>query len=815
MAVAPNELNANQIPGSPPIIADNSSDEFDEAFEWAGGFIGRKGRFLLMKNERTEEEHKALIKRLAASRDELAATVDQKVLELTALLRRFHPFELLVHVAFRNAIHNVETYAEYKHDGRVAFVEYASLLYYCQPASELNWESTDVVDGPVIEEVQSKIEELFHLTMWQFATGWITKPDEVTEPSALDELKFNTLTHSLIVRYPAYGHHLQELLEELFKPIEEVLRKSVGFAASDAIKLYNAIAEEISTRLISRRRLALHTETALTKAVEKYRKRKVFTKGVPREMILELAKMTPRESKRGLQNFSAAMTFVGMHEIATFTVDELIQLTGLSADIVRPMLAALTLSPGQVEERYRSPAPTHPLSSKAFLRDGDSYFCPLPQSIPSVIRPAIEELLIPGAVPSSTLNHAWERYENRRSQYVENKAVDYLKQALPSATFHQSLKYPIPGKLPGTVEEAELDALGFFDSLLLLVECKAGTVSLPARRGAPKRMVKELQELVGHPYEQASRAREYISNNPNATFRAPDGTEILVQRDRIESIILITVSLESLDCFTPALYRLREVGLLGQGDYPWAISLTDLRVICELVEFPAQLRHFLSRRARVNEHAMVMAMDELDLFGCYLHEGLYHDDFKNQKVNRLQLLSYIGPMDDYYHFITGLRQTPAEKPRMNLPKELRQIITMLEEHRPHGYSGGVCCLLDMDGSTRSEFSNQLARLAAQTKVDGRMHDYSLIFTEHANFGITCMIAPTSREVEMNRKLRTYCSMKKYQMKADKWLGIGLVVGKEIKLSAYFYDRNAWTFDNALSEVVAKALPGTDRQAVAQ
>src|SRR5258708_7515382 len=174
-----------------------------------------------------------------------------------------------------------------------------------------------------------------------------------------------------------------------------------------------------------------------------------------------------------------------------------------------------------------------------------------------------------------------------------------------------------------------------------------------------------------------------------------------------------------------------DLGFFDEGDLPWAISLTDLRVISELVEFPSQFIHYLTRRLRINEHGHVQGYDELDWFGTYLHDGLYFEDTLNDKdaPEMIFLQSATTNFDDYYFYVTGQRKTPVPKPTQPMPETMRKMLTELESYRPLRYLDIACAFLDMSFTTREDFVNTFVQQRQRTLQDQQLHDSTFHF-EH-------------------------------------------------------------------------------------
>jgi hypothetical protein len=749
-----------------------ANDEFDDVLYGPGFVMARKGRFILIDTSRTEAEHRALLKGLAEQEDELIASIETQVEELEAILSQYDPFDIIGNIWFANTIVDPETYKEYEHEGSLALVEYLALLYLTKPYHE---NAERLIPGPILEDVNNRIQSLFRDTILYLAVKDLD-PSQVGPRDFLDELRFNTLTESLIVRYPAYPHHLERAIRGIFGPLSDQLRSVLGFNIDDALAFAHAIEEMLSQRLNDRSDQARNAEHRFRKEVNRYRQKQPAEDSELSTEILEyLAGMDPSEAKHEIQNLVTGWTFFALGDTWSFTAEELAKETNRDIERIKAYLKIMSLEFGAVDSRYRIPSPTHPLTTHPLIHQGGRYFCPVPNSLVWSIRPALESYLNPESPQAASGTNAaiWERYQKARSDYLEARSLELLESALQHTESYRHLKYDVV-KDDGEIVEAELDGLLILDSVLFLVEAKAGTMSLPARRGAPKRMVTEIKELIGEAYDQALRAKQYIETTDKPTFRLNDGSVFRIPKQRINRIFMVTITLETLDAFATTLYQLGDLGLFTAGDLPWAVSLFDFEVIADLVEFPSQLIHYLTRRHRLNQIKRVLAHDELDWFGHYLQEGLYFEDtFGEGQLDYYQLLSYTTTFDDYYFYVLGYRTTPVPKPSQPMPDIMKQILYELENIHPSGYVDAACALLNMGFDSRESFAKTAQKQRGLTIKDGGMHDFTMGFTE-ASFGVTYMFGLSKDSPELYQRLQSYCMMKKYQTKFDVWVGIGCI-----------------------------------------
>ncbi len=389
--------------------------------------------------------------------------------------------------------------------------------------------------------------------------------------------------------------------------------------------------------------------------------------------------------------------------------------------------------------------------------------------------------------------------------YVEKKALEYLRDTLRPDQAYQSLKYWVTEE--GEHKEAELDGLLVIDSALFLVEAKAGSITQPARRGAAASLQTDLQKLVGDSYSQALRAKKYIQEMDQPTFSLSDGSIVQVSKERIDRIFLVSVTLDALDAFVTNISQFPEFGFFEEHDFPWIVSLTDLRVISELVEFPSQFIHYLTRRLGINEHGRVQAYDELDWFGTYLQDGLYFEDMLEEKdaPDMIFVQPATTNFDDYYFCSTGQRKTPVPKPTQPMPEIMHQMLMELENYRPPRYLEVACAFLDMSFTARESFVDLFTQQRERTLQDQLLHDFTFQF-ERGDTYITCMFAPRRRAHELEKRLANYCTLKKYQTKSNLWIGLACITDDPSLLQGSIVLHDPWKYDAEMEQRVASSFP---------
>lgn len=727
----------------------------NEVVEGPGVKIERYGRFIRWETSRTEEEQKKLLEALATYRPKLRQEIDEQVHKLESVLAKYDAINMIANFALVNVSYDPETYKEYAHEGKQPYVEYVILLYLKKPYEAK--EPAPIGRGE-IQEVWDALDKIFYNTILFYGTE-AAHPNRVAPPDRLEELRYRTIIYELNVRNPAYYHHELDLLRGLFRPHSDWIERHLGFNVDDAINLTESMPKLAMEKFRRRRDDSDKAAKELRDEVIRYKKGEPGDSEYPRAIIEQLSKMSGRDLTGAVKNMLMGWTFAGLGTVWSTNREELAEDAGIDPKRVKAFLDFFSLGFGDVSDEFDWPSPTHQLQKKPIIRWDSNYLLPIPNLLVQHMRFALES-----AVKEDSAY--WETYQRKRSSYLEEQALQLLSNALGKCEYYLNLNYLKPnGGQHG--EEAELDGLITFDNALFLVECRARTMSLPARRGAPS-VTEDLKGIVVEAHDQALRAREYIRNAKPPVFRLVNGRTLTLDLSKIKQIFLVTVSLDSLTVFTPVLHEVADLGIFNSNELPWAVCLTDLRVISELCEFPSEFIHFLRRRREINQVKSVHVNDELDWFGHYLAEGLSFESFLLSTGSKVRLTSYTVPMDDYYLYEMGVRKTPAKKPSQKVPPLMRQVIEWLEAERPHSYSDAVCVLLDMGKETRKQFEQSFHRIRKKATRTRVLHDFTMYF-EGNKTGLTVIAATTLPIEDLTTRLEEYSEQKRRQGSFKCWL----------------------------------------------
>lgn len=717
-----------------------------EILEAPGMTLERVDRFITLRTYRTPEEQSALLGRLQEVSLELPLEIKKTAQELENLFRELNTFDVLGYISLSNLMINPNAYVESEHHGSSFAVEYATLLLLKGPYNAgkrlLNPE-----DCSRIQEMLHNIQQLFQFR----AIARSADPAQPEPPDEREALQYLAESYEMFVRSPAYPQHLREINYELFEPYSSALREILGFDYSDAAKIIQAIGIITSDRLSDRIRAAQTQRKDLLRALSE--------QGVKdsAQPFAELSTLPKKEREHWVQNVAYAWVFTLAGNSLAFVPTELAERADLPVSRVRAFLELLTLRFGEVPTDLYLPKPVHPLKIKPLVRHEERWLLPVPSLLEWAIRPALEKALEEAA--------GWNRFVAHRHRYLLNKAIGLTTKALPGAEAHTEVKYSIPG----SPSPFEVDGLLLMDSVLVILEVKAGAFTIPAREGHADRLERDLRKLVTESHSQAIRAADYINANEESIFHTNGGAELRLRKRDFRHVFLVTVMLEPIGHLSA---RLRGDSALfpSRSQVAWTTNIYDLIVISELAEPPPLLLHYLVRRIRGLKQVLLEGSDELDLFAAYLHNGLYIDRERiPSDLDSIVIGTFTDNLDAYYMFQEGVRRY-AKKPTVRfMSPEFRTFIEALAASSVAKRLDLLLHLLNMDGDSRQKWIKAVVQSKRRFRKDGRLHNFTQMKSAQTDFGFSYFVGDA--EGEREGLITDYCRRKMTESGAKGWIAV--------------------------------------------
>lgn len=228
------------------------------------------------------------------------------------------------------------------------------------------------------------------------------------------------------------------------------------------------------------------------------------------------------------------------------------------------------------------------------------------------------------------------------------------------------------------------------------------------------------------------------------------------------------------------------------------MALTDLELVVDVLNRPGRLLHYLARRARMNAKGGLVAHEEADLLMYYLRQGLYLEDTPDNVTRVLE--SETDDLDAYYYREYGTRQAAADKPTPQLHTELQEIVDVLEEHRPDGWTLTSALLLDMSEDTQNELGDHIATLKESSRTEGAKRDLTMAIDESTR-GLTVATAGDGEVERLAARAEFLAAKNKYMLRAETWTVLSIDVSGGERVGYFHLVLDApWQQDDAMDEL---------------
>ena len=482
------------------------------------------------------------------------------------------------------------------------------------------------------------------------------------------------------------------------------MESALGITYASVLQLTDAVSDTMATWATNRLKKVALAREHFQRDLDVYISTGKYAGGEDIKGVLDqLRNMRSKERKRSIQNMFMQWTLAALADQLSFSARSLSEGTGIGLDKVESFLKLFQTELGSTSSGFLLPSPTHQLRQRPIVNLGEKSFCPAPHLLIWAIKPSIEEVL--------RKHPSWETYQQHRASFLISETVKLFQMALPNSSVETSLYYPIgeDGR------EAELDALVMFDRYVFVIEGKAGSRKRAHKEEA---IQARLAELTGDPARQAIRARDYLRSTHEPLLRRPDGTAVKIGDVQAKKLVPISVSLDSLDSFTSELSELAAINALKEP--VWAVCLTDLRVIAELVSRPSEFTHFLRWRVALGSKTDIVGdRDEINWLGVYLKEGPKPPKVPEGK-DVLVFASYTDEFDAYFLHKHGDRIKPAPRPAQAIPASLGRLMDAIEADAAPGFTEAVEFILDLTVKERGELSKAMADLVVIAKSSPKL-----------------------------------------------------------------------------------------------
>lgn len=414
-----------------------------------------------------------------------------------------------------------------------------------------------------------------------------------------------------------------------------------------------------------------------------------------------------------VRNFLVEKAHLLLDQVFEFDLSQFLALlpAGVDAARAKKILDAWSLGFGDLADQpFDHVHLANPVWTRPFIRMTDErYLWPSPGTQISFAIAMVETLI--DAVPD--LKTA---YETARGKVLEAELARLVQSAFKGAQTYTSLKWT--SDLDG--RGYETDALVILDRTALIFEAKAGRVTPQARRGADKRLKSELAKLMAEPAQQSARLEEMLTRRREIHDLTSAEGPTRIDTRQIDQVIRYNITFNSLGLLAASWPDLVKAGLIP-ADTPYAptMSAADLEVVCELLESPAEIVHYLRRRIEFEANATFLG-DEYDLVAFYIASG-FNIGPQEYGQTYLGLYGMSQTLDAYFSRVPeGHKRAP--KPRQARTKLWKDMLASLAERRPGNWLEMSHRLLNIDHGPQATFEAALPQMRAKILASRQPND---------------------------------------------------------------------------------------------
>jgi len=655
-------------------------------------------------------------------------SIDQRIDDLLALLRRVDPLELIARYAHHNLVVPVDTLPDdSRSESRVEYL--ISLATAEAPATGATYPSPN--------DIQLCFDLVDSIFVSVSVYHGIEKMRERSPLKARIDLAAKLQINALHVRGDGYYHHMRKRFEDVVGLHERFFVEHVGFGIRDFHRFIDWAEEQINARLQEDQYTGVRPLQELMGTIAREFQ-------LPLQQIVngqaDPTRLAAIQEKYGEQIRGAKAIFDRAAPADLFRIEP-------SSEAERNLLSEFSCSFGENNAfltklpHFRG-WPLNPtiFSAKPIIRARGAFYVFHLQYLGRSAFHLFDQLA--QKFDSEYRNH---RYLKSRDKYLESESVSLIAKVLPGCTLYRNLHYSCIHD--GKESKAEVDGLIVFDDNCLIVEAKAHAMSSAARRGAPS-FIDDAAVTIGDSYRQSTRLTQQLELHGSVQL-FDDAGHLLINLNKsdFQRVFCISTTFEALPVVATKLPSLRELGLLPGRDWPWSVCLDDLRVVTELLDRSSLFLHYLVRRVRINDFPKVSARDELDYVMNYVYQGLFFETDPNYgKFDELVLADHTRQLSEYYQRIQGFRRA-GKKPRPRLGGRVKQFLDLMERSQPPHFTSATLALLDYDAKSRNELLGALPTQLKRLRETGRTLFAAASCKDDATALFTCIVAPAPGAVE--------------------------------------------------------------------
>lgn len=395
-----------------------------------------------------------------------------------------------------------------------------------------------------------------------------------------------------------------------------------------------------------------------------------------------------------------------------------------------------------------------------------------------------------------------EKAKENRGLFTEKFSAERLRCVLGAERVFENV-YILDGK---GQRAGEIDVLAVYADRAVILQAKSKKLTEASRKGNDEAIQTDFKKAIQDAYDQGFKCGKLLINE---SYRIADknGVSINIRRDFKEIFVFCTVSE-----FYPALAH-QSSQFLKAHDHdviqkPYVMDVFFLDVLCEMLDTPLHFFTFLHRRAGYSER--VKSENELAVLSFHLAYNLW--------VKEEYDFFHLG--DDFaVHVDAAMLVRREGLPGKRTPDGILtklegsffdQIVKKISTLEADNILELGYFLLEINEQSAEDMSQACELILAETKKDGRVHDFTMAFGKS---GITVHSCREWNDHAADR-LYAHCESRKYSQKASKWFGLGLCPDSREIIQMVMGINAPWQYSEKM-EAFLKTMPDVRHKSLRQ
>lgn len=346
----------------------------------------------------------------------------------------------------------------------------------------------------------------------------------------------------------------------------------------------------------------------------------------------------------------------------------------------------------------------------------------------------------------------------------------------------------------------DIDLLAVAGNKAVVVQVKSKKLTSLARTGDEEQLRKDFVAAIQDAYDQGRISRGAILNEKVRLIKS-DGNEVILD-DSINDVYIICVTS---DHYPAVMYQTKTFLKKSESDpYPIVLNVFDLEILAYYLKCPFEFLYYLRQRVLLHEH--FMGQSEIDLLAYHLNQKLF--PLKDEKSGRpidWALVEGMGQLIDA-HFPSACGHAPKTKAMQRLHAkwsnpDFQEMVDQLKKSKQPGLTDAIFYLFDLAGKGADQFISEVKALKERCLRERKSLRFHMA-TNKGDSGI-CYVCDFDNGEKLFRHLTEYCMVKKYQMKANLWLGFGAMANSLKNFDLVMFGNGPWAHDPQLEQISKK------------